>query len=1206
MRYCTRTGLVALLCTLAMPLFAQIDTGIISGRITDATGAVVAGAQVTVTQAETNFESTSLTNAQGEYRVPSLNPGPYKVAVTATGFKKMMREGLTLRIGENLQVSLALEVGAVTDSIDVINALPLLDTLTSSTGQVMEGDYFYSLPNQQHWEKGVLYFTPQVETTNAPWPGSMSNWSINGGNNYQIGYFEDGQLATRMDGGTTMNSISVGDEEVKVLSTVLPAEYGHATTGAVSVVKKGGTNQLHGTGGELLGPTWAYQRKFFQPQTDYQLGVDELFQQPDFSIGGPVYIPKVYNGKNRTFFEVSGSYHVDHTTNSSTYSVPTAAELSGNFNLPGTTPNVIYDPASTSGTLAAGNLSRTPFPNNTIPSNRFSSMWNAIMANNPFAPATSAGTQSPTGPTANIISSGAEHYYNIATQVRVDHQFNSKVKMFVSYIKDDNHQPTVNNVVVYAPYDADQTYTPTFQNVATVGFTWTISPTLISETRVGEYRQTNSPVSPAGDYQFSIAKTIPNLPSNVYLTPLVTNLASEGTYGNGSLGQPTQSVMVNNNHQLRQDFTKVYGNHAFKMGYEWLWQNQVSHNISNPRLTLGFGVGNGQGADLTAGLQGNGQTIPNTGGIGIAALMLGYVSQYSYAQQGASTLPVDSIHSLYFQDDWRILPKLTLNLGVRYSTESPAHSKFPGGLSVGSLTAPDDYYPNSIAGTVTCPASGCVGGWIQPKGGLYNRDNNNFQPRIGFAWNITPNTVIRGGYAIMTLDMNLWYTAQNEAGGAGFLSTGTITQPATVFTPLFNISQGVPAPVYPTLQANGTIPTGGLPQNRGTLTVIPANFHNPYTQNWNLTIQHAIKKNYVVSLTYSGSHNTGFQGAYNWQSRPFGTAPDPNNPGQILDLTQPANWTYRNTWVSNGTLTQAYKPYGNWNAVNYDCNCIQSIYDSGTVSLEKRYSNGLTFLTFFTYQKGLANAANFGTENLYQPQTLGRGVTNITEKFRFTSSMTYDLPFGKGKRFMTQGRWKNMLLGGFSIAWNYSVWSPTPAGLSYSGFSVVNPLTGNLGAQQEYPNYEPGTFGAAYLLKDPQLRSGWQDLGTNRLVQTAQNAMITNCGALVSNVGNSCIMAAPSFTNGNLPQNEFIPQRIIGANLSAYKNVAITERVQAQVRFDFFNPFKWYNWNGGTTMNLALSNSNPLIFATPGTNGESNSSTEGGPPTMNLSFRVHF
>ena len=163
MRNRKAVGLIALFLLLAMPMLAQNNTGIISGRVTDPSGAVIPNAQITVTQTETNVEVPSATNSDGLFRMPSLINGPYKVTIIAAGFKKQVRDGITLRIGENLNVEVKLDVGAVTEAVEVTSALPLLDTQTSSTGQVMEGDYFYKLPNYQHWEKGVLYYTPQVQ-----------------------------------------------------------------------------------------------------------------------------------------------------------------------------------------------------------------------------------------------------------------------------------------------------------------------------------------------------------------------------------------------------------------------------------------------------------------------------------------------------------------------------------------------------------------------------------------------------------------------------------------------------------------------------------------------------------------------------------------------------------------------------------------------------------------------------------------------------------------------------------------------------------------------------------------------------------------------------------------------------------------------------------------------------------------------------------
>ncbi len=1191
-------GLVALFLLFLTPILAQ-NTGIISGRITDASGAVVPNAKITVTETDTNTEANSVTNSDGLFRVPSLKDGPYSVSVVAQGFKKEIRGGLSLRIGENLDLEIKLEVGSATESIQVTGEAPLLDTQTSSTGQVMEGDYFYKLPNYQHWEKGVLYYTPQVQTSNAPWPGSLGNFNINGGNSYQTAQYEDGIMATTMNGGTTLNSVSVGIEEIKVLSSAMPAEYGHATSGMLIVVKKSGTNEFHGEGGYLFKSTSMAERRFFQLQTLQQQAGNPttLFEQPDFVISGPVIIPKLYNGKNKTFFQVAGSYHVDSSSNSSVASTPTPAELSGDFSA---FSNQIYDPASTSGTFAAGNLARTPFPGNIIPQSRFSQMWNTIAANKPFAaPQSGVGSALNTGESGNIVTSGTGNYFNLTNQFRVDENINSRLKTSFSYSNGNQHQPVNNVNIVYAPYDQYQTLTYTLQNHAALSATYTISPTFISETKVGEYRITGNGGSKAGnDYTFALAKTVPGLPSNVYLNPISLGLPTEGSNASNQLGVGTMGIQVNNVRQFNQDFTKVWGLHSFKFGYEYLWMNEDQHNISNPRLTLNFGG--------STGLQSNGSNIPNTGGITLAEIMLGYVTSYSYAQQGTPLLPVDGNHSGYLQDDWRILPNLTLNIGVRYSNETPAHSKFPGGLSNGSLTVADNYYTSgSIPGVLTCPAGGCVGGWVQPKGFLWNRDNNNFRPRLGLAWNVHHDTVVRAGFAMNTLDWNLGYTTQNEIGGGSFYNQ-SVSQPANVYTPLFNINQGVPAFQSVAQLANGEIPTSASsPSARPTITVYPANYHNPYTINWNLSIQHSFKKDYLLEVDYVGMHNVGFGGTYNWDSRPWGTGLDAN--GNVIDLTLPQNAAYRNTWVNNTSAvngTQAYKPYPNLGGVNYECNCVRMIYHSGTVKLEKRYSYGLSFLTFGTWQKGIQNAPG----NLFQSDQEARAVTSLTQKWRFVSSMTYELPFGKSRKWMSShGRFVDALIGGYSFAWNWNAWAPTPTTLGYSGGTYVNPATGAIGARQNYPSYEADPGNDLYLVMDPQLRQNWQDIGPNRFVQTAQNPLVTNCGntpiiaANGATVGNLCVQVAPSFTRGNEPNNFFIPQRIISANASIYKDFTIRERFKAQLRVDMYNPFKWYNWS---QLNTTMTQTSPATFAT--TTSDSGDSTEGGPPQIHLAFRVRF
>jgi hypothetical protein len=1200
-------GVLALLLALCTPAFAQLDTGTITGRVTDPTGAVVAGAQISAVQMDMNFESLSESNAEGLFRIQSLRPGPYRISVTATGFKKSVREGVDLRMGAVLEIIFPLEVGTVSDSVDVKSDIPLLETQTSSTGQVMEGDYFYKLPNYQRWEKGAMYVTPNVQTTNTAWAGSMSNFHINGGQSWQIGYFEDGQLATSMGGSDTIDTVSNSVEELKVLSTVLPAEYGHSTTGAISIVKKAGTNDLHGAASELIQTRSMVQRRFFQqqalsdPRPGFPNGVSNLFQEPDAVITGPVYLPKLYNGKNKTFFMYGGNWMFTNESQPGFWTVPTQDMLNGNFNFTGATANLIYDPASTAKD-ANGNWTRTALPGNLIPANRVSKVASAILGHNPFVAPNYSGTFTNTGPSGNVINAAGTKYHNYGHSFRIDHQFTPNVKAYVSYTNTKKYQVSQNTPIAYSPYDANQRLTPTVQQDPSAGLTYVITPTLISETRVGVYRVTYNPTSP---YQQAMTNTfvneakIPNIGADWYVNAIGTGIpagASGATQGSTSLGNGTADTNVSGNHMFREDLTKVWGSHAFKMGYEWLWENQVSHTIGSTRASFTYGATNGLNAD--------GSSKANTGGITLADLMLGYVTSANFQQQGMSQLPEDSIHSLYFQDDWRILPNLTLNLGVRYSNESPAHMKFPGLYSVADLTIRDDVY-STYAG---CPSTGCVAGWVHPSGNLYKRDNNNFQPRVGFAWHPMEKLVVRGGVAMNTLDMNNWYTNQSEVAGSGYRNV-TVTQPGGNYFPLYNINDGPSAFSYPTLRADGTVPNTALPQNRGTLTAIQSDFHNPYTLNWNASVQYAVAKDYVVELGYSGSHNVGFNGNFNWQSRPYASIPDPSGNGSMMDLSDPKNVQYRNTWVNNATLQQASKPYANWGGINYTCNCISTIYHSGTAKIEKRFSSGLTFSAFYTLSKILTT--NPG--NLYLPVSANRGRQGFDQKHRLVSSMTYDLPMGKGKALLNKGGLMNYLAGGWSLAWNYSIYSGNPMNISISNFSVVNPATGATGGRQDYPSFMPVTNNA-YLIKNPSLRDNWQDIGTDRFHAGAwtdkttgasgpgQNSLI-NCGAAVAGWGNDCIVYAQSFTNGNLPQSSWNGKRFIAANLSVTKDIPIHEKFRIQYRFDYYNPFKWFNWDQPNS---------GLNMATPGTFGlitslnDANPSTNGGPPIINMTLAIKF
>jgi hypothetical protein len=222
--------------------------------------------------------------------------------------------------------------------------------------------------------------------------------------------------------------------------------------------------------------------------------------------------------------------------------------------------------------------------------------------------------------------------------------------------------------------------------------------------------------------------------------------------------------------------------------------------------------------------------------------------------------------------------------------------------------------------------------------------------------------------------------------------------------------------------------------------------------------------------------------------------------------------------------------------------------------------------------------------------------------------MTYELPFGRGKKWFTHSRLIGLALGGWSYSWNFSVWAPTPVSLGYSGGTYTNPLTGVAGARQTYPSYEPDPGSQLLLTQLPQLRDGWQDIGTNRFAVTGQNPLVTNCGTTPilqpngATWGNQCVVVAPDYTRGNMPNNFFHMQRIIGANTSIYKDFTIKERLKGTIRMDYYNPFKWFNWSNAIT---TMTQNNPAVFMTPGLS-DFGDSTEGGPSQIHISFRVKF
>ena len=345
MRVSFSKGLVALALA-ALPLCAQLDFGIITGRVTDSTGAVVVGAHVTVTQTAMNFETVLMTNADGLYRAPDLRPGPYRITIVAPGFKKLIRADVTLLANQTAEIDGSLEVGAATETVEVQANAQMLETETAATGTAVDGDYFYSLPNFQRNIKSSTFYTPGLKYCGQAYTGNMNNFHLDGLNTADIGVFEDGALATVGD-GMTSDTIENTIDEIKVLTTALPAEYGHSAGGAISVVKKSGTNTLHGIISEYGRFRRMQERKFFDQYNNSQLqpgwthAPGLISENPDANLSGPVYIPHIYDGRNKTFFLFAVQRYIEKQSKQQVSTVPNAAELGGTRTRPGRSRNYI-------------------------------------------------------------------------------------------------------------------------------------------------------------------------------------------------------------------------------------------------------------------------------------------------------------------------------------------------------------------------------------------------------------------------------------------------------------------------------------------------------------------------------------------------------------------------------------------------------------------------------------------------------------------------------------------------------------------------------------------------------------------------------------------------------------------------------------------------------------------------------------------------
>lgn len=1081
------------LLLLATSAFAQTTgTATVVGTVTDNTGAVVPAVSISVVNTETQFVYQGKTNAEGGYYIPNLNPGTYRLTVEAAGFKKYIREGVILRTSEQPRIDVQLEVGAVTESIQVDAAAPLLETETTSTGQILEGETIVKIPVLQKYVFRVLLYLPSTSNINGQ--------HVVGQRERSMGYTLDGVggkepvrsmiATTNAVTSTTIDAL----QEVKLFTTGMPAEFGHSAGGLLSTVFKSGTNAWHGSAEDryiakpLIHRTYLEQLPRVNPFTYHELSG---------TMGGPVYIPKVYNGKDKTFWFFGYQRHHEKGGETANLAVPSPEMLAGNFNFGGL--NQIFDPATTAFGANAGCPAgqaecwyRLPFANNQIPANRFDPAVRNFLSKNPYTPEnnTQRAINANSGPTNNLISPTNYRSYRTRFDAKIDQQFSANHKMFgrYSHVRHRSWRDRLSPEIAWAEYDWRAVPIPIDQRNIVLSDTYTISPTMINEARLGFNRRRGTvfPVTLNGDWAKQLG--IPNVSGATFPNFQACNNQSNCTGGTTFFRQDALSASqeVGEDFTFQNNMTKIINRHTVKFGYETI---RTRFNSLAPALPSGsyrFGA-----TDFPF--------RPNTG-LPFAAFLLGSVSNAEYTQAVTTWLPQWWSHAFYLQDDFKIKRNITLNLGLRWSYESPFNTKY--GLQ-------SQFNP-----TVVDPISGRMGAITHPKGPLASKDLNNFQPRIGLAWQLKPSFVFRGSFGLITQDLMSNGINQNFEE---YFATASIQAPPGDPRPVFQLSQGPPAVRF-NLNPDGSVPFSGANFANRSASWFDPNMRMPYIMNWSGGFQWNFSNSWLLELTYQGSRGVRLLNNWDINQIPLNISTDP---------------TVLRTIATN---PQPYKPYPQFGQIQHYSNYGDNSYHGNTWRIEKRYSQGLVLNAFYTFSKSLNNGDNDGGVSgiTFYNRALEKGRANYDIRHRFVSVMTYELPFGKGRKWSAGNKVLNTLLGGWDFAYTQTFQSGPPMTVSFAGSPNLY-LPGNA-----RPNLVPGAS---------PVNENW-NIGANRFPVQAQNPYL-----------NAAAFEYPAaFTPGNMGRNVIEAPGITWPQFSLSKEWSFFDRARFILRWDANNPFKSPNF----------------------------------------------
>lgn len=1053
--------------------WSQESRGIILGRVTDSSGLVVPAATVQVTNTGTSVIVTSTTNEDGNFFTPYLIPGPYQIVVSKEGFKKLVRHGIQVDIAARLEINLQMEIGAVSDSVTVTSEAPLLSTTDASAGRAMDFRDVRELPIEHGDPDNIIglatnvSFTDQL-TKDQPWQTLNTAYSSLGSRQSRLEFLLDGQSNTAHDvlrgsviEGWTPTSDSVA--EMKVETLTFDATVGQTEGMVLNYSTKSGTNQPHGSfyWGKQF-PSWNANQFFSNLAGIPAAGFN--YQRLGGVMTGPVYIPKVYNGKNKTFFTFAYEHIQSNTDLSSILTVPTAAERNGDFSALLALGNQyqIYNPYSR---VPAGNgiYQNAPLPGNIIPASQISPISKNILTYIPM-PDTNISTATADGGN-NVNRTNWPSYIPYHTQLyRFDQAIGDKTR--VMFRADSNRHNVEDSDFMGHGDPATGSFFWTSTQGYDLDVVHTFSSTLVMDIRVADQAFVRAQHAETGQGTFQLTSL--GLPSYIQNNISQANWEFPNISFNGEYtmaGPRTPLFKQTQTRDLNVQFDKIRGQHDFKFGAEYRSypDNQSSANSSptqatgHPLFELDFTAAYTGGPLSTSAAAPRGQSmvaflygIPTTG-----VLQMPFTTNFADSS---------NMFAIFFQDNWKVTRKLTLNLGVRYEREGAMWERYNRSVTGFNPNLQQSFAAQVDANYAANPLPELPASLFNVNGGLmfagvggnskylYNPFNLEIMPRLGFAYSLDEKTVIRGGWGTYFGSLG---TRLQDALQYGF-SQNTNVVPSLDGGQTFVANIANPFP-------NGFTQPPGPSAGAGVGNPIQFFNQNPKPnrlRKWTVDIQRQLGKNWLIDIGTSGENGGNLEVGNGPASVTTSLDALPDKYLSTLPSRDQATINALTRLVPNpfnipafagtqlaGSLIPALDlllPYPQFSSIGYYTYNGRSWYNSGQVSVAKRFSDNFSLNAGYTFSKFLEDTTLL---NPGDPQP-SKVISDVDAPHHITVNAIYELPFGKGQKFGSQlPRILNYLVSG---------WQFSPIYRFQSGFPITLPNLLLTGGNESIVPLEPG------------------------------------------------------------------------------------------------------------------------------------------------------